>query len=146
MNLENQDNKITVIKAVSDDELKQAFAIRKEVFVIGQNVPLELEVSNNETAVHFLALIDNIPAGAARYRRTENGYKLERFAVLQQYRNQKIGEALVKTVLKELPAEAMIYLHAQIDAANLYFRNGFVQVGDEFEEANIKHIKMVYKG
>ena len=140
-----ENRKITVIKAVNDDELKAAFAIRREVFVAGQNVPADLEQSNNESAVHFLALLDNVPAGAARYRETANGYKLERFAVLPLYRGNKIGDALVKKILKDLPLNSYIYLHAQIDAVNLYLRNGFIQTGDEFVEADIRHVKMVYK-
>nr|GFD49624.1 hypothetical protein [Tanacetum cinerariifolium] len=58
------------------------------------------------TTRHYLARVDGQPAGAARWRPTANGVKLERFAVLDEFRNQGVGEALVKQVLADVRAEA----------------------------------------
>lgn len=124
--------------------LQQAFAIRHEVFVIGQNCPAELERDREEESTHFLATVNDKPAGAARWRKTDNGYKLERFAVLDQFRGFGVGQALVKAVLNDLPVDAhYIYLHAQTPAVPLYLKSGFETEGEEFEEAGIKHFKMV---
>ena len=60
-----------------------AWDIRHEVFVIGQNCPKEIEYEFEEESIHFIAYFNNEPAGTARIRQTENGYKLERFAVLE---------------------------------------------------------------
>ncbi len=135
---------IEVKKVTSQEELDQVFNIRRIVFVDEQNCPPELEWENEDVSTHFLATIDGEPAGACRWRKTDAGYKLERFAVLMAYRGRKIGQALVAAALADLPAEATyIYLNAQLDAMGLYAKFGFVAEGEQFEEAGIQHFKMV---
>lgn len=137
-------NNIEVNKVTDPEELEKVFAIRKEVFVHEQNCPPELEWEYEDESVHFLAKVNGEPAGAARWRKTTNGYKLERFAVLKQFRGSGVGQALVKTVLADLPADAeYIYLHAQVQAVSLYEKFLFGKLGKEFEEAGIRHYKMV---
>lgn len=136
-----------VNKATNKEELEKVFAIRKLVFVEEQNCPPELEWEYEEESVHFLALMNNQPCGACRWRKTENGYKLERFAVLKEFRGKRVGQALVAAALSDLPAGAdYIYLNAQLDAMPLYAKFGFMAEGDQFEEAGIQHFKMVKKG
>ncbi|WP_342328757.1 GNAT family N-acetyltransferase [Pedobacter sp. FW305-3-2-15-E-R2A2] len=136
-----------VNKATNKEELEKVFAIRKTVFVEEQNCPPELEWEHEEESVHFLALMDNQPCGACRWRKTDNGYKLERFAVLKEFRGKRIGQALVAAALSDLPEDAhYIYLNAQLTAMPLYARFGFVAEGPQFEEAGIQHFKMVKKG
>jgi predicted GNAT family N-acyltransferase len=104
-----------VNKATNKEELEKVFAIRKTVFVEEQNCPPELEWEHEEESVHFLALMDNQPCGACRWRKTDNGYKLERFAVLKEFRGKRIGQALVAAALSDLPEDAhYIYLNAQL--------------------------------
>jgi predicted GNAT family N-acyltransferase len=138
-----------VLKAskVSDPaDLEKVFAIRREVFVDEQNCPPELEWEFEDESTHFLATVDGEPAGASRWRKTDKGYKLERFAVLQKFRGMGIGQELVKTVLDDLPADATyVYMHAQIQAVSLYEKFGFEKIGPDFEEAGIRHYKMVKK-
>jgi predicted GNAT family N-acyltransferase len=139
--------KVQVSKVTAADDLEKVFAIRREVFVGEQNCPPELEWEHEEESNHFLATVDGIPAGASRWRKTDKGYKLERFAVLKKFRGNGVGQALVKTVLDDLPKDAdYVYLHAQIDAVTLYERFNFVKTGPEFEEAGIRHYKMVRNG
>ena len=133
-------------KVTEQADLEKAFVVRKQVFVSGQNVPIELEMENNDISTHFLATVDGQPAGAARWRQTENGYKLERFAVLDEYRGLGIAQAMVRAVLNDLPENApMVYLNSQIQAVGLYEKFGFEKSGPEFEEAGIKHYKMILK-
>lgn len=137
-------SQIAVRKVANEQDLEQVFAIRKAVFVEEQNCPPELEWENEEVSVHFLATTNGIPCGACRWRKTENGYKLERFAVLKEYRGRGVGQALVSTVLSDLPADnSTVYLNAQLDAMPLYAKFGFKAVGDQFEEAGIQHFKMI---
>lgn len=138
--------KVQVKKVTDAEELEKVFAIRREVFVGEQNCPPELEWEHEEESNHFLATVDGEPAGASRWRKTDKGYKLERFAVLKKFRGSGVGQELVKTVLADLPADAdYIYLHAQVQAVTLYERFGFVKTGPEFEEAGIRHYKMIKK-
>ncbi|OCX51548.1 GNAT family N-acetyltransferase [Mucilaginibacter sp. PPCGB 2223] len=134
---------IRVKKVSNPDDLEKVFAIRREVFVGEQNCPPELEWENEDVSTHFLATVNGEPAGASRWRKTDKGYKLERFAVLKPYRGKGTGQALVQAVLDDLPADAdYVYMHAQIDAVTLYQRFGFAKVGEQFEEAGIQHFKM----
>jgi predicted GNAT family N-acyltransferase len=113
------------------------------VFVDEQHCPPELEWEFEDESVHFLGTFNGIPAAASRWRKTEKGFKLERFAVLKEYRGKGIGQALVATVLKDLPEDAeFVYLHAQLDAMPLYAKFGFEKSGEQFEEAGIQHFKM----
>lgn len=142
----NMNTSIHVTKVTDPFELEKVFAIRREVFVGEQNCPPELEWEFEDESNHFLATVNGEPAGASRWRKTDKGYKLERFAVLKKFRGMGVGQELVKTVLADLPADASyIYMHAQIQAVSLYERFNFVKVGDEFEEARIRHFKMVRK-
>ncbi len=86
---------LLVNKVKNKEELEKVFAVRKTVFVDEQNCPPELEWENEEESTHFLAEINGEPCGACRWRKTEAGYKLERFAVLKAFRGKRIGQALV---------------------------------------------------
>lgn len=135
---------IKVNKVTEAADLEKVFAIRKTVFVEEQNCPPELEWENEDVAHHFLATFNNKICGACRWRKTENGYKLERFAVLKEFRGKGIASEMIKTVLQDLPVNATyVYLHAQITAMPLYQKMGFVAEGVQFEEAGIQHFKMV---
>jgi predicted GNAT family N-acyltransferase len=137
-------NSLQVVKIISSEQLSQAFAIRREVFVEEQHCPPELELANEEESTHFLAIYDQQPCGACRWRKTDQGYKLERFAVLKPYRSIGVGQALMAAVLADLPADAgYIYLNSQLDAVGLYAKFGFQKIGEQFEEAGIQHFKMV---
>lgn len=135
---------VAVEKINGQEKLDQVFAIRRVVFVEEQECPPELEWEFEDESTHFMATVNGVPAGAARWRKTDKGYKLERFAVLREFRNQGVGQELVRAVLADLPADAgMVYLHAQVQAVGLYSRFGFEKVGPMFEEAGIQHYKMV---
>lgn len=142
---------MTTASKISDlRDLDAAFTIREKVFVQGQGVPADDEYDQHDrqaTTRHYLARVDGQPAGAARWRPTAHGVKLERFAVLPEFRNHGVGTALVRQVLADVAAEApdaaQVYLHAQLQAIPLYERTGFQKVGELFEECDIQHYKMV---
>ncbi|RAK00466.1 putative GNAT family N-acyltransferase [Larkinella arboricola] len=140
---------IEVIQITSPAEMKHIFAIREEVFVKEQNVPAEDEYDEFEpVSRHFMALCDGTPCGTARWRKTSNGIKLERFAVLTPFRGKGVGQALVQAVLDDVfsqqpePIES-IYLNSQVTAMPLYAKFGFKAVGPMFDECGIQHYKMV---
>ncbi|MCC5939079.1 MAG: GNAT family N-acetyltransferase [Lunatimonas sp.] len=139
---------IEVSKVNNTDELEVLFRIREEVFVVEQQVAPEEEYDEyEERSTHFLAKYDGQPVATARWRFTEKGVKLERFAVLKPYRGKGVGKALVGAVLADIdqnPAAAskVRYLHAQVTALGLYEKFGFEKVGDLFEECKILHYKM----
>lgn len=139
---------IQVQKINNPEQLQTAFAIREDVFVVEQEVdPSEEYDEFEDISVHFLATVDIKPAGTARWRFTDKGVKLERFAVLKPMRGFGVGFALVEAVVADIAAHPdshgkKLYLHAQLDAMPLYAKFGFQKVGEMFEECDIKHYKM----
>ncbi|WPZ12342.1 MULTISPECIES: GNAT family N-acetyltransferase [Roseivirga] len=142
---------IRVKKIENQQELDEAFEIRREVFIVGQDCPEEEEFDDfDEEATHFIAYVKGEPAGTCRFRTTSKGVKLERFAVLEKFRGEGIGKRLVQTVLGYLDKEGLaegtlIYLHSQVAAMGLYTRFGFEKVGEMFDEVGIDHYEMQKK-
>jgi predicted GNAT family N-acyltransferase len=121
-----------------------ALKIRHKVFIDEQQVPPDLEIENEESSSFYLLFQDGLPVATGRYRETGNGIKLERFAVLPGHRNKNLGTLLLKKVLDDLKYSGKsVYLHSQLRAVPFYEREGFVKVGEMFEEAGIKHFTMV---
>ena len=138
----------TVEKITTKEGLQAAFDIRELVFVVEQEVDAAEEYDEFEdSSVHFLAKVEGTPVGTARWRFTQNGVKMERFAVLKVARGKGVGQALVAAVLGDIDQHPDTkgkkkYLHAQINAMPLYAKFGFQVVGDQFEECAILHYKM----
>lgn len=139
---------IHVERADTDEHYNHVFTIRTKVFVDEEAIDQDDEYDGfDHLATHYLAWYGDIPAGAARWRRLNNGhFRLERFAVLPLYRHKGIGRALMQTILTELPREHAIFVHAQVKNQKFYEKLGFASEGEPFDEAGIAHIKMVYQG
>ena len=138
------------VKSFDFDQLDRdevAFKIRNEVFVEEQGVSREDEFDKFEkTSKHYLLYMNDKAIGTARWRQTSKGIKLERFALLKQYRNKGFGSVLLKAVLKDvLPLDQTTYLHAQLPAVSFYEKEGFAKQGDLFTECDIEHYLMQYK-
>lgn len=138
---------IKVIKIKKQEEKELAFKIRNEVFVIEQQVdPTEEYDPEDETSTHFLAFYNDIPCGTCRWRFKESGViKLERFAVLKEYRGHGIGQALAEACIYDLPYNTKTMLHAQTHAVEFYKKLNFEIYGNEFIEAGINHFAMKLK-
>jgi len=138
---------IKVMRADTDALYNHVFDIRTTVFVEGESIDQEDEYDGfDHLANHYLAYYEDVPAGAARWRRLNNGsFRLERVAVLNRFRGKGIGRALVLAMVEELPGEGEIFIHAQVKNTAFYEKLHFEVEGEEFEEAQIPHVKMVYR-
>lgn len=132
------------------------FAVRKEVFVVEQGVPEDLEYdAYDAVAVHVLAVRDDgVPLGAGRLLHGEAAAGktggeagvgvLGRLAVVREARGLGVGVALVRGV--EAAARAVgltaVDLGAQTHALGFYERLGYVAYGDEFLDAGMAHRAM----
>ncbi|MFH7001040.1 GNAT family N-acetyltransferase [Flavobacterium bizetiae] len=133
---------IIVEKVDNQKQIEIAFEIRKQVFVIEQNVSQERESMDDEDSIHYIATVNGEPAGAARYRIMEKGAKIERIAVLNTFRGKRIGEAILLKILEDLKNEEKVYLYAQVNASQFYIKNGFRQTDNYFLDAGIEHVEM----
>ena len=83
-------------------EHEMCLDIRRQVFIIEQNISKQIEMDDYlVNTTHILALSKEKVIGTAGYRRTDSEIKLERFAVLKQFRNLGIGKALVLFILEK---------------------------------------------
>jgi len=138
---------ISFLGSESEELLAKAQNIRTEVFVHEQKVSVEIEIDEYEkVATHYLVKYNNAYVGAARYRKTDSGIKLERFAILLKDRDKGLGKILLEKILADIKGiSENIYLNAQEKAISFYQRGGFEITSDEFIEANIVHKTMHYK-
>ena len=126
-------------------ELDDVFRIRHIVFVEGQDVPPDREWDGlDEGAEHVIALVDNVPAGCARMRFPDKKAKLERLAVLSEYRGKDVGSRIMEYMVANSWERGVneIYLHAQLTTLEFYSRFGFSPRGGVFDDANIDHREM----
>lgn len=128
-----------------DQELyRAAFEIRNQVFVNEQQVDPSIECEFEEEAHYYLINVEDTAVGTARWRKTNEGIKLERFAILKENRRQGLGGILLDAILADVfPLNEKIYLHAQKTALDFYLEAGFTVEGEAFEEAGIIHYKMM---
>jgi len=129
--------------------------IRRQVFVVGQGVPEELEWDGlDEEAEHFLATETEtsttsdparaIPLGTARMRSVNGFVKAERVAVLETARERGTGRALMRAIERRARTLGLrvIRLNAQVPVIAFYEKLGYRAHGEVFEEAGIAHRAM----
>ena len=117
-------------------------ALRREVFIVEQGVPEELEWDEYDAvSVHALALIDGEAVGCGRL--LPDGH-IGRMAVRKAFRRQGVGRALLDSLVTAAIGRglSLLQLHAQTHAEGFYAQAGFVAEGDEFGEAGIPHRRM----
>ncbi len=123
--------------------------IRESVFVKEQNVPYNIDFDKfDRISTHFILMSQGKAVATARIRETEEGTKLERFAVAKKYRGNQYGKELMKGILEFHKSNELLplYLHAQEDVIGFYKKFGFVEEGKIFHEANIPHRFMKLEG
>ncbi|MCY1192115.1 hypothetical protein D9M71_297770 [compost metagenome] len=136
-------NKISVRLADWHKDNADIRRIREAVFVAEQHIPPELEFdSEDQDALHFLALEGDYPIGTARLLADGT---IGRISVLKDWRGLKVGDALVNAVIVEAQNRDLKQqmLSAQVHATPFYERLGFRVVSEEFLEAGIPHVDMV---
>ena len=134
----------------SPGEMKQARAIRQQVFVEEQGVPPEEEWDGQDDRSRLvLGLVNGKAVATARWRTVPYEErltaKLERFAVLPGSRGRGYGRQLVEAILKDARRAGFdtFLLHAQAHLQDYYASFGFRPAGKPFTEAGIPHVKMV---
>lgn len=118
-------------------------AVREPVFVVEQNVPLELEWDELDPRCHHVIARDgqNQPIGTGRLTPE---HTIGRMAVLREWRGKGVGEALLLALVDKARTLGWpeVSLHAQVSAIGFYEKFGFSAFGEEYEEAGIAHRSM----
>ncbi|SFA78227.1 MULTISPECIES: GNAT family N-acetyltransferase [unclassified Bacillus (in: firmicutes)] len=135
------------VKAVTNpDQLEEAFAIRKTVFVEEQQVPMEEEIDEYENdCTHFVLYEEGKPIGAGRFRELDDYGKVERICVLKENRHGGSGKAIMEAIENFAVKEGFkkLKLNAQTQAIPFYEKLGYQAVSDEFLDAGIPHRTMI---
>ena len=135
----------------SKEELNLGFALRIEVFVREQKVPMELELDekdHSENTVHIGYFSDDKLIGVARLIDLDKDIiHIGRVAIDKEYRGKGIGRKLIvgcETTAKNiLKREIIIELSAQIQAEKFYESLGYNRVNDKiYLDAGIEHVDM----
>jgi predicted GNAT family N-acyltransferase len=137
---------IDYAKGKTNSIYSHCLTLRRTVFVIEQQIDENLEMDDkDDVSFHYLLKVDEKPAATARYRETQEGIKLERFAVLKGFRGRGLGQKVLEKILADVSEyQKIIYLNAQESAVSFYLKNHFEIQGQPFFEAGIRHFKMTY--
>ena len=125
------------------DKLEQdAKFIRKQVFIIEQNIPEEEEWDDQDMiSDHFVVYDQDQPIATARLLQNNS---VGRVAVLKAYRGQGIGRMIMLEIIRQAHQQDRKFLHlsSQVHAISFYEKLGFSIQGDAYDECGIPHIKM----
>lgn len=121
-------------------------SVREAVFIREQGVPEQLEWDGlDEACRHALALSHQGNAiGCGRIQ--PNGH-IGRIAVLHEWREQRVGTAIMEALLDYARAHdyKQVDVDAQTHAVPFYRGFDFVESGEVFMDAGLPHIKMFLK-
>ena len=136
-------------KVSSKEEMEKSYAIRTKVFCEEQKISKEIEFDNlDHLCSHFLIFDDKKAIATARVRQKEkNVLKIERVAVLLEFRRLKVGSILIENIIKHhmnISYSNSFVLHSQVAVADFYKTLNFISYGNEFFEDGISHIAMKY--
>ena len=126
---------------------EKAQPVRTQVFVQEQGIDAKDEWDSADAdAVH--AVVTNRfghPLGTARLLKKSPGVaQIGRMAVVRVMRGSGLGGQLLNALVDIAKArgDKEVLLHAQTSAQAFYAREGFVPVGEPFDEVGIAHIEM----
>lgn len=143
---ESTPEKVDVKTLEPGADLTDAFDIRRQVFHTEQGIDEAVDFDGRDKdSDQFVAYLGDMPVGTARARYLEDGIgKVERVAILEQYRGREYGLLIMQHILDHLKKKGTkkVVLESQVYAAPFYEKLGFIRIGNEFDEVGIPHIKM----
>jgi len=141
--LKSRTDEVTIRRTTWDRDQPALRAIRTQVFIEEQHVPVELEWDEHDAcSIHLLAC-DREGNAVGTARMLKDGH-IGRMAVLKSWRGQGVGNALLQTLIEIARQQALeqVYLYAQTSAIGFYQRHHFHITSDEFMDAGIPHHEM----
>jgi predicted GNAT family N-acyltransferase len=125
-----------------------AVQLRKDVFVVEQGVPAEIEIDGRDDEAEHAVVFDPSGDGSvlatARLLTVQGIGIVGRVAVRGDKRKTGLG-AVVMLAIEDRARELglpVLELHSQLEAEGFYARLGYAAYGDEYLEAGIPHVSM----
>ncbi len=129
----------------NDKEFSYVRDIRESVFHDELRISKqELFDKNDESCDHFLIFDGQKVVGSVRMLSMEKIVKLERMAILKDFRTKNYGRNCILQ-LKEYYYEigfSQIILDSIYSVREFYKKCGFIEEGDVFQRVGIDHIRM----
>ncbi|MCP3968650.1 MAG: GNAT family N-acetyltransferase [Lentisphaerae bacterium] len=138
-------NGLNLIVTDFESMQKEIEGIRTEVFVIEQNVPVELEMDGfDKDCVHVVVFDEKEPVATARL--LPDGH-IGRVAVRKKWRKLGIGKLIMQKLIDAARESNFdeIIVSAQCRVEEFYQKLGFTSFGEVYDDANIDHIDMRLK-
>jgi predicted GNAT family N-acyltransferase len=125
-------------------DLPSIHEVRRQVFIVEQDIPAQLEWDGQDTACHHVLATDPRQAAIGTGRLDPRG-RIGRMAVLPIWRSLGVGRDLLAALLTLARAQGHreVVVHAQCAVAGFYRKAGFREQGQPFTEAGIEHQKMI---
>eukprot|EP01017_Pseudomicrothorax_dubius_P005263 TRINITY_DN11288_c0_g2_i2.p1 TRINITY_DN11288_c0_g2~~TRINITY_DN11288_c0_g2_i2.p1 ORF type:complete len:152 (+),score=23.64 TRINITY_DN11288_c0_g2_i2:125-580(+) len=121
--------------------------IRKIAFMDEHKVPAKLEFDeHDDLAVHFLLFQDDIPVGCARLTRRGDDWYMGRLAIIRSQRGRGLGTFMIRKMIECCKERGIpsIIISSLAHLKVIYKKLGFVEFGEEFEQAGLQLIHMRY--
>ncbi len=141
---------VTVQKLEGKRDLAECKAIRATVFVDEMKVSASVDSDGLDVFhTHYLLKQGGKNIGTARRKVNPMGEgKISRVCFLQEARGKGLGKAFMNYILSDMKKEEKhlktVKVSSQVQAAPFYEKLGFEKTGDEYMEADIPHIAMVW--
>ncbi|MFH1520545.1 MAG: GNAT family N-acetyltransferase [Candidatus Micrarchaeota archaeon] len=116
------------------------------VFIIEQKFNPGWEPDEDDKySEHFIALDNEKIIATVRVREiSKNEYKIERMAVMKEYRTKGVGNGLINHLLNYISNKnpKKIWLRSQLRSKNFYLKCGFKETSEPFDMYGVMHIDM----
>jgi len=119
--------------------------IRKNVFSNELGISeSELFDENDETCDHFILFDGKNFIGSTRVLSKEKNIKLERMAILYEFRGKNYGRCTILQLIEYYQTQeyAKMILDSIYSVRNFYKKCGFIEEGEIFQRVGIDHIRM----
>ena len=129
----------------NDDDFSHIQDIRKSVFNIELGISeSELFDKNDETCDHFLIFDGEQIAGSVRICSMNADIKLERMAILKEFRTKNYGKNCILQIKEYYSTKnfSRIILDSIYSVSGFYKKCGFIEEGEIFQRVGIDHIRM----
>mgnify|MGYP001194704044 CR=1 FL=1 len=119
--------------------------IRKKVFTDELNISeSELFDEYDETCDHYILFDGTQVVGSIRFLKIKNEIKLERMAILPEFREKTYGKSSIFQLIEyyRMMGYSKILLDSISSVRGFYKKCGFLEEGKTFQRVGIDHIRM----
>ncbi len=137
--------------ALSADTLYEVMRLRQEVFIVEQHCYYLDADGIDRHALHVLGKVNDRLVAYARIMGPGVVYQEASFGrvlIAQDYRHKGYGRALTQQLLQNIQqrfGDVPVRISAQAYLTSFYGSFGFLAEGEEYLDAGIPHIYMVYR-